>query len=93
MKALIGSACAVAAVLLAASWTHTPAVGQNKAVAAGPLWEYKVLTKLVIETNTWLSEAELNKLGAEGWELTTTSPVAISLNRPTVTLIFKRHKR
>ena len=51
-------------------------------------WEYKVI---VNEFPTRRAEDNLNKLGAEGWELVTEISIAGLVNR--ARLIFKREKQ
>ena len=55
-------------------------------------WEYKVVSKTLLETSLRGDEAEFNRLGGEGWEMCgTVSPTS---GRPilTITYIFKRVK-
>lgn len=56
---------------------------QAPLVYVQPVWEYK---RLIVDTPP--SEAELNALGAEGWELVGVAPVAQA-----VQLYFKRMVR
>jgi hypothetical protein len=53
-------------------------------VPVDPRWEYR---ELVREAPGLLSEAELNALGAEGWELTGVAPAG-----PSVHFYFKRER-
>jgi hypothetical protein len=55
-------------------------------VAVEPRWEYK---EVVREASTGLlSEAELNALGADGWELAGVVPAAVEVH-----FYFKRERR
>jgi len=51
------------------------------------LWEYRIVTKSVGEEPS-LSEADLNALGKDGWELVGVVPI-----QATVRFVFKRAKR
>jgi hypothetical protein len=53
-------------------------------VPVEPRWEYR---ELVREAPDLLSEAELNALGAEGWELTGVAPAGRSVH-----FYFKRER-
>jgi len=58
---------------------------ENGKVKTPVLWEYRVLR------NTWLESEELNRLGAQGWELvdTTFNPKEFNVSQRT-TYFFKR---
>jgi hypothetical protein len=59
---------------------------------AGQAWEYKIVSQAITDYDpdsaAW--EAELNRLGSEGWELCTT---AVGGRSPTATWVFKRALR
>ncbi len=56
----------LAAVLFASNW------GGRAQVPARKTWEYKMVTAQYGAVPASLSEQELNRLGAEGWELVDT---------------------
>jgi hypothetical protein len=75
--------------------TGKPAPGVAPAAAAGPRWEYKVLTRDGIAElggNEFLGG--LNKLGDDGWELVTAPPMAGDgdFGAPRARFYFKRQK-
>ena len=57
------------AVLFAANW------GSRAQVSPGKAWEYKVVVAQYGAQPASLSEQDLNRLGAEGWELVGTRVV------------------
>jgi len=57
------------AIGIACSWVF-PAVAPPQKVKAGSRWEYKILT---LEGNREKTEEALNKLGAEGYRVTSIS--------------------
>jgi hypothetical protein len=91
-KTYVLAAAAGAALVLVAWFSRDPASGQEKPAPAAAKWEYKVVTKLTALGPP--EEAELNRLGDEGWELTAAAGTASKGERlPAVSFIFKRPKR
>ena len=80
------SVIAVIATLYVGGWTvlgqkQNKVIHRSRVTAHAPAWEYKVTFRLV--------EDELNKLGAEGWEL-------VAIQSPDIDntlLYFRRRKR
>jgi hypothetical protein len=66
LKSLGAVVLVLAAVLFASNW------GGRAQVPARKTWEYKVVTAQYGAVPASLSEQELNRLGAEGWELVET---------------------
>ena len=86
--------------LLMASFSRDPVSGQDKPAPAAPKWEYKVVTKLAKDIGDFrqlTDEAEFNKLGDAGWELSVSVGPTQADPRAgkflIVTFIFKRPKR
>ena len=80
----------VAVGLLVASLGRGPASAQDKPAPAGPRWEYKVVTKAALVLPA--DEAELNRLGDEGWELAAVG-ARTKDGQPAASFVFKRPKR
>ena len=90
MRHRIYVAAAVVAVviaLLAAGW------GSRAQVSARKTWEYKVVTAQYGAQPASLGEQELNRYGAEGWELVETRSMAFpqgGTNQYRTDYFFKR---
>jgi hypothetical protein len=80
----------VAVTLLVVSFVRGPASAQDKPAPAGPKWQYKVVTKAAGVLPA--EEAELNRLGDEGWELAAVA-ARIKDGQPAASFVFKRPKR
>ena len=65
---------------------------QNKALSQSPPtmveWEYKIVTGKLID----ISDSQLNKLGAEGWEAVGCGIAGRELGPDKMMVLFKRHK-
>ena len=90
---LSASVAGVALLILLASVPWQPVSGQEKPAPAIQKWEYKVVAKAVADLSPNETEAEFNKLGAEGWELCATVNPAPPPRVAVVTFVFKRAKR
>jgi hypothetical protein len=70
------------AALLVTGWTALAQKQENNTRTSAPVWEYKV-------TPTYLTPEQINKLGAEGWELA----AVYDPNIDNAALYFKRLKK
>jgi hypothetical protein len=89
---LVGAATGCFLILFVASLSRGPVAAQEKPAPPLQKWEYKVVNVAPVAVSQ--TEASLNKLGSEGWELcATVVPTARGTDEFLVSFIFKRPKR
>jgi hypothetical protein len=90
-RRIVGAAMAVVLILSVAWFARGAVAAQDKPAAPVQKWEYKLVK--VLPTAVSESEASLNKLGSEGWELCATVVPFRRVDEEYVVSFIKRPKR